>query len=536
MKLARHSLIRAAVVAVATLGLGTLVAIGTPGTAKSAAATTTSGSPGYWLVASDGGVYGFDAPLYGSMRGQYLNKPVVGMAGTNSGLGYWLVASDGGVFTYGDAGFYGSTGNVRLNQPIVGMAADPATGGYWLVAADGGVFNFGAPFFGSTGNIRLNQPIVGMAATPDGLGYWLVAADGGVFNFGDAQFYGSTGNIRLNQAVVGMAADPAGGGSGGGYWLVAADGGIFNFGDAHYDGSTGAIKLNKPVTGMAATANGGGYWLVATDGGIFTFGNAPYLGSTGSHPGPAPVVGIASTDNGYPFPPGSTGYDISKWQCNNLPPTAPISIVEISGAVNGYQNPCYAQEAAWAGQNISTYIYMDPMQGTPTESQPTACKGDINCEAYHFGNYWAQYWVSTAHSLGVYPNLWWLDVECKTTNPCSADAGVPWPGGTQGQTENTYEIAGAIAGLRSSGVIPGIYSTNYQWSIITGGGYVNAPGISLWMAGGEGISGGTYSAQNICNNAVPASNGWMYSPFAEGRTVLVQYSTGPTYDQDYACT
>ena len=39
--------------------------------------------------------------------------------------GYWLVASDGGVFTFGDANFYGSTGAIRLNKPIVGMAATP---------------------------------------------------------------------------------------------------------------------------------------------------------------------------------------------------------------------------------------------------------------------------------------------------------------------------------------------------------------------------------------------------------------------------
>ncbi len=31
------------------------------------------------------------------------------MAATPDGGGYWLVASDGGVFAYGDAGFYGSS-------------------------------------------------------------------------------------------------------------------------------------------------------------------------------------------------------------------------------------------------------------------------------------------------------------------------------------------------------------------------------------------------------------------------------------------
>ena len=36
--------------------------------------------------------------------------------------GYWLVASDGGIFAYGDAPFFGSTGALQLNKPIVGMA------------------------------------------------------------------------------------------------------------------------------------------------------------------------------------------------------------------------------------------------------------------------------------------------------------------------------------------------------------------------------------------------------------------------------
>ena len=51
-----------------------------------------------------------------------LNKPVVGMASSPSGKGYWLVASDGGVFNYGDAPFAGSAGGTVLNKPVVGMA------------------------------------------------------------------------------------------------------------------------------------------------------------------------------------------------------------------------------------------------------------------------------------------------------------------------------------------------------------------------------------------------------------------------------
>src|SRR5579859_5124449 len=47
--------------------------------------------------------------------------------------GYWLVASDGGIFTFANAHFFGSTGNIHLNQPIVGIAATRDGLGYWLV-------------------------------------------------------------------------------------------------------------------------------------------------------------------------------------------------------------------------------------------------------------------------------------------------------------------------------------------------------------------------------------------------------------------
>ena len=247
---------------------------------------------GYWMVASDGGVFSFGGSnFFGSTGAVALNQPVVGMAATPDHSGYWLVAADGGIFTYGDAGFFGSTGSLRLNRPIVGMAATPDGRGYWLVASDGGVFAFGdAAFHGSTGALRLNRPVVGMAATPTGAGYWLVAADGGIFSFGDAVFRGSTGAIALNRPIVGMGATPFGSG----YWLVASDGGIFTFGDAAFHGSTGALRLMQPVVGMAATSAGSGYWLVASDGGIFSFGDAPFEGSTGGLALHRPVVGMAA--------------------------------------------------------------------------------------------------------------------------------------------------------------------------------------------------------------------------------------------------
>ena len=251
---------------------------------------------GYWMVASDGGIFPFgNAGGYGSTGGIRLNQPIVGMAKAPHDNGYWLVASDGGIFPFGPgAAGYGSTGGIRLNKPIVGMAATPFGKGYWLVASDGGIFPFGdAGGYGSTGAIRLNKPIVGMAATASGHGYWLVASDGGIFPFGDAGGYGSTGAVHLNQPIVGMAPTT----TGHGYWLVASDGGIFPFGDATGYGSTGGIRLNQPIVGMTVAPGGQGYYLVASDGGLFTFGpSAGGYGSLGAVRLNRPVVGMAATN------------------------------------------------------------------------------------------------------------------------------------------------------------------------------------------------------------------------------------------------
>jgi hypothetical protein len=247
---------------------------------------------GYWLVASDGGIFNFgDAGFLGSAGAVKLSQPIVSMARTPSGAGYWLLAADGGIFAFGDAAFHGSTGDLELAKPIIGMASTPTGKGYWLVASDGGMFAFGdAAFLGSTGNLKLARPIVGMASTPTGKGYWLVASDGGIFAFGDAAFHGSTGDLTLAKSIVGMTATA----TGSGYWMVASDGGIFAFGDARFHGSTGDLKLAKPIVGMASTPTGKGYRLVASDGGMFAFGDATFLGSTGNLTLAKPIVGMAT--------------------------------------------------------------------------------------------------------------------------------------------------------------------------------------------------------------------------------------------------
>ena len=161
---------------------------------------------------------------YGDAAAVALNRPIVGMSPTSTGLGYWLVASDGGIFAYGDARFFGSTGGIKLNKPITGMSVTPTGNGYWLVASDGGIFAFGdARFFGSTGASPSTGRSVGMTATPTGNGYWMAADDGGIFAFGDARFCGSTGGRRLGAPIAGMIPN------GSGYTLIGQDGQLYPF-------------------------------------------------------------------------------------------------------------------------------------------------------------------------------------------------------------------------------------------------------------------------------------------------------------------
>lgn len=79
-----------------------------------------------------------------------LQHPCVAIVPTKTGKGYYLVASNGGVFSFGDAEFHGSMGAEQLNAPIVGAELTPTGAGYWLVGQDGGVFAFGDAEFCKT--------------------------------------------------------------------------------------------------------------------------------------------------------------------------------------------------------------------------------------------------------------------------------------------------------------------------------------------------------------------------------------------------
>ncbi|HXW33502.1 MAG TPA: Ig-like domain-containing protein, partial [Acidimicrobiales bacterium] len=140
--------------AVACLGPSSSSLIGSGSSAFASCTVSVTQAGGYEAAATYSGNANY--------RPASASVPVVASASPPD-PGYWLVASDGGIFTFGDAKFHGSEGGKPLNAPIVGMAPTPDGGGYWLVASDGGIFTFGdAKFHGSEGGKPLNAPIVGM--------------------------------------------------------------------------------------------------------------------------------------------------------------------------------------------------------------------------------------------------------------------------------------------------------------------------------------------------------------------------------------
>ncbi len=213
--------------------------------------TPTPNKNGYWLVASDGGVFAFNAPFVQSIPGlglhpagsglsNSLNEPIVGIVSSTSGQGYYMVASDGGVFAFNST-FAGSCPGIGgCSGAAVAVTPDASGNGYWLVTATGHVYAFGdAPYFGAPG--PQSSSITSMVRTPDRGGYWVLDANGQVFPYGDAANLGgpigSTGGFNPATAIF---ATP----DGGGYWVASAYGSVFPYGDAPNDGSMTGTHLN----------------------------------------------------------------------------------------------------------------------------------------------------------------------------------------------------------------------------------------------------------------------------------------------------
>ncbi len=265
---------------------------------------------GYWMAASDGGVFTQgNTSFLGSMGGQSLAAPVDGIVSEPAGSGYWLVSEDGGVFAFGSAKYYGGTpalANGNFNPALKGTVFDDGEiivaliptrdgGGYYLVSNYGRVWAYGDAANSGCGGLVIpgcdgSQPtwngsdepyIISATYDPSNNGFWLVSMFGNIYAYQGAPYEGGSPNVAN---IVGMASSS----TGNGYWLVGSDGGVYAYGDANFYGSMGGQTLNAKVVGMAATSNGQGYWLAAADGGVFAFGNAQFEGRVSYTPPPPP--------------------------------------------------------------------------------------------------------------------------------------------------------------------------------------------------------------------------------------------------------
>jgi hypothetical protein len=225
--------------------------------------TPTANRGGYWLVASDGGIFAFgNAGYYGSIPGsglkpagsglpQSLNAPIVGMVPSNDGGGYFMVASDGGVFAFGDARFEGSCPGIGgCSGAAVAVVPDATGNGYWVVTSTGAVYTFGdATNYGQPG--RQSSNMTSATATPNGGGYWILDGAGQVFAYGNAASLGgmpagSAGGFDPASAIFATS-------DGGGYWVVTALGKVSPFGDAPNDGDMSATHLNGPIVAASGS-------------------------------------------------------------------------------------------------------------------------------------------------------------------------------------------------------------------------------------------------------------------------------------------
>jgi len=191
------------------------------GQPEAAAALARVGGNDLWVFSNAGRV----TPQFGTLNAQaqsdmqlVLSKDLWGGINdakpTVNGTGVYALASDGGVFAY-NAQFLGNpytgiaerlgvpVGSVGPDLPVSGITVDPDGRGYWIVGQDGGVFAFEAPFVGSLPAIipfeQLFAPVNGMV--PYGNGYLLVAEDGGVFTFSDRPFRGSASGLADTKVV-----------------------------------------------------------------------------------------------------------------------------------------------------------------------------------------------------------------------------------------------------------------------------------------------------------------------------------------------
>lgn len=264
----------------------------------------------------------------------------------------------------------------------------------------------------------------------------------------------------------------------------------------------------------------------------------------------------------------TTGYDISWPQCSStgsnttvtLPSGQAFGIAGLNGGRADTYNSCFGAEFSWAegSSGAAGYskaaIYLNtadpgnsyngaaigdwPKPSTASTpygecaSDPTnsSLGANIPACAYQYGYTMATNDVKQAESApgvtGVTGVPWWLDVETGNT----------WQTGTNGIEMNVADLVGMEQALADAGVPSpagvtdrpaGVYSTSYQWGVITGGDTIDIGdttdfnGVPDWIPGARTERG----AKSNCG----------LTPFTGGNSTVTLTQWTGTFDNDYYC-
>jgi hypothetical protein len=273
----------------------------------------------------------------------------------------------------------------------------------------------------------------------------------------------------------------------------------------------------------------------------------------------SPALAARPTDRGgsKPSDGGGTststvGYDVSYPQCGTtLPDNPAFAIVGINGGNAVKTNPCLKDQLAWGSQAsglpnqpaLQLYINtanpgevielvttwptnnLDLNGETPTNKYGNTCSGanDLSCS-------WLYGWnraldaaenrfTPAAQAAGISDltsdYVWWLDVETMNT----------WQSGSEAALRrNVATLEGMKSYFETQTAKVGLYSTAYQWGVITGnfiGTDSNLNGLPNWRPSGASLK----NAKNNCRVA-PLTTG--------GKISLTQYVI-KNLDHNYSC-
>ncbi len=259
------------------------------------------------------------------------------------------------------------------------------------------------------------------------------------------------------------------------------------------------------------------------------------------------------------------GYDVSWPQVNRvgtLPAPGPFTIVGVNGGRPFDPYSGLSTLLTWAGPSAELYVNtanpgqtvrpwetLPRLRAWPTGVSSPSAAGAKTCDslfpdspecAYVYGYLAAEDSFNKARTVfdakgweNLTARTWWLDVETVNSwrgldrsGAYFADQGLSQ---AASQALNVEYIKGSVYYLRSVAQVQtlGIYSTSYQWGVITGGNVSDFSDLISWHAIGGGATAET-RAKELCASQ---------PGFTGGQKVRVQYiDSSLDLDVNVPCT